>query len=316
MKAPGDAKSMGPNTARQSTESDHRPTAKHGKLWSPAPKNPKTAESKPKHSKTKAPATSKSTNPVPAGPPAWSDDAITIAYHRRKLDTLLASDPVAKLLEIQLLGELGGPVSPIPQLQTVTEAVTALVTLLREENMVAGQFVPNTLIDLGLNSITSLLNKLHKRLAILVGTTTRPINVPLTPPMTTPSRDSQMTLQDFEAPPQVRPQPDIPILRRRHQPPLPPSICDAEQRSSCGSSVPDQCDRMPLGPAGAAMLQARARGGVDYQGIQETTTRVHPKDIQSPDRVKFCPIGMRHRENINFSPPRDEDAGGMRLPTR
>ena len=59
--------------------------------------------------------------------------------------------------------------SSLPQPRTVAEAVTALVTLLREANMVAGQFEPHTLFDLGFDNITSLLNKMHKRLAILVG---------------------------------------------------------------------------------------------------------------------------------------------------
>ena len=73
--------------------------------------------------------------------------------------------------------------------------------------MVASQFEPHTLFDLGFDNITSLLIKMHNRLAILVGTT-RPNNVPLTPSMTTPSRDSLMTLQDFDYPPEVRPRVD------------------------------------------------------------------------------------------------------------
>ena len=92
-----------------------------------------------------------------------------MAYHRHKLDTLLASDPVATALEIRPLGQLGGTVSPLPPFRTVT----ALVTLLRESNMVAGRFDPNSLFDLGFDSITSTLTNLHKRLAILVGTTPR-----------------------------------------------------------------------------------------------------------------------------------------------
>ena len=82
-----------------------------------------------------------------------------MAYHRRKLVALLESDPVAKVLAIRLLGQLGGPVSPLPQPRTVAEAVTALVTLLREANMVAGQFEPHTLFDLGFDNIKSLLNR-------------------------------------------------------------------------------------------------------------------------------------------------------------
>uniref|UniRef100_A0AAV1UL84 Carrier domain-containing protein n=1 Tax=Peronospora matthiolae TaxID=2874970 RepID=A0AAV1UL84_9STRA len=95
--------------------------------------------------------------PAQAGPLAGSEDAVTIAYQRRKLYTKLASDPVAKTLEIKLLGQLGGPVSPLPRLRTVIEVATSLRTLVCEANMAAGMFEPNTLFDLGFNSIKSML---------------------------------------------------------------------------------------------------------------------------------------------------------------
>ena len=169
LKAPADTKSVGPDTSGPSTESDHQPTTKTGKLWSPQPKNSNTAKSKSKQAKTKTPVTNKPVAPTKSGLTTWSDDAVTMAYHRHKLDTLLASDPVATALEIRPLGQLGGTVSPLPPFRTVT----ALVTLLRESNMVAGRFDPNSLFDLGFDSITSTLTNLHKRLAILVGTTPR-----------------------------------------------------------------------------------------------------------------------------------------------
>ena len=149
--------------------------------------------------------------------------------------------------------------SPLPPFRTVTEAVTALVTLLRESNMVAGRFDPNSLFDLGFDSITSTLTKLHKRLAILVGTTPSKDNVPPATSRTTPSRDSQMTLQDIE----VRPPPM-----------LPPGIQGADDLSSHSSSTPDTVSRRPLGPARAAMLQARARGDRNVHDVPKMTTRV------------------------------------------
>ena len=112
MKAPGDTNSMGSDTSGPSTESDHRPTVKHGKPGLPTPNVLKAAQSKPARAQTKAPANSKLMDPAPTGPPAWSDEAITMAYHRRKLVALLASDPVAKGLAIRLLGQLGGRCHP------------------------------------------------------------------------------------------------------------------------------------------------------------------------------------------------------------
>ena len=85
--------------------------------------------------------------------------------------------------------------------------------------MVAGQFEPHSLFDLGFDNITSLLTNMHKRLAILVGTTT-PNNGPPTPSMTTPSLDSLMALQDFDSLPAVRPRVDPSTGTQRH-PPLP-----------------------------------------------------------------------------------------------
>lgn len=248
---------MGPDTAGPSTESDHQPTTKTGKLWSPQPKNLKISKSKFKQAKTKTPVTTKPVGPAKSGLTTWSDNAITMDYHRHKLDILLASDPVATALEIRPLGQLGGPVSPLPPFRTVTEAVTALVTLLRESNMVAGRFDPNSLFDMGFDSITSTLTNLHKRLAILVGTTPSKDNVPPATSRTTPSRDSQMTLQDIE----VRPPPMLPFenpgLAPRHPPPmLPPGIQAADDLSSHSSSTRHPGSRMPLGPAGASMLQA------------------------------------------------------------
>uniref|UniRef100_A0AAV1UHN2 Uncharacterized protein n=1 Tax=Peronospora matthiolae TaxID=2874970 RepID=A0AAV1UHN2_9STRA len=96
------------------------------------------AKSRPKNTKKTTPADTKSVGPSEADPLGWSEDVVTIAHHRRKLNTLLASDPVAKSLEIQLLGLPGTPVSPLPRLRTVTEAVNVLVTLLREVNKAAG----------------------------------------------------------------------------------------------------------------------------------------------------------------------------------
>uniref|UniRef100_A0AAV1UVC9 Uncharacterized protein n=1 Tax=Peronospora matthiolae TaxID=2874970 RepID=A0AAV1UVC9_9STRA len=105
--------------------------------------------------------------------------------------------------------------------------------------------------------------------------------------MTAPSRDSQMMPQDFEAQPQARPYLDNPRVMRSPSPPtLTPDIQDADELSSHSSSAPDQYDQIPLGPAGAAMLQARARGGATNQYDNETAKRVH-LNIQAPERVNF-----------------------------
>uniref|UniRef100_A0AAV1U8E2 Uncharacterized protein n=1 Tax=Peronospora matthiolae TaxID=2874970 RepID=A0AAV1U8E2_9STRA len=144
--------------------------------------------------KKKTAVNTKSVDSAQAGPLARSDDAVMIAYHRRKLYTISASDPVADFFGIQLLGQLGGPVVPLSRLRTVTEVFTTLITLLRKTIMTTGSVEPSTLFDVNFNSIKSMLEKMHKRLTILVGTTTRHDNVPPAQPIPTPSRDSHMTL--------------------------------------------------------------------------------------------------------------------------
>ena len=79
----------------------------------------------------------KSADPKRSGPLTWSDADITMSYHRRKLDTFLNSDLVTTILEIRLLGQLCGPPSPLQNIRKITDAITALVTLLREAGMVA-----------------------------------------------------------------------------------------------------------------------------------------------------------------------------------
>ena len=90
-----------------------------------------------------------------------------------------------------------------------------------------------------------------------------------------------------------------------------------EERSSQASSEDRTVNRMPLGPTGAALLQARARGAAQEQQAQETTTRVQPMNNWTPDRLKFQPMGMQQVQTMNNALPRGEDAGGgKRLPAR
>ena len=301
---------------------DHQLTVKTDQQWSSKQKTKtkkeinKIAQSKPAKLRMKAPGNTKSTGPDMSGPSTWSDADVTMVYHRRKLDVFLESDPVIQSLDIQLLWRLGGPVSTLPRLQTVTDAITALVTLLREAGMVAGNFDPDELFTLGFDKITSTLTKLHKRLGILVGIVPTKSDLPPASHVTKPSTDSQMTLQDIEVDCQARPS-DLQGKQGR------PTQQDGsvytqavEERSSRASSEDRPVSRMPLGPTGAALLQARARGAAQEQQAQETTTRVQPMNNWTPDRLKFQPMGMQQVHTMNNALPRGEDAGGKRLPAR
>ncbi|CAI5701227.1 unnamed protein product [Peronospora effusa] len=115
----------------------------------------------------KAPGNTKSIGPEKAGMASWADADVTRAYHQRNLNAFLESDPVAKILEIRQLGQLTGPVSTLSRLHSVTDAITVLVTMLREANMVAGWFDPDDVLSLGFDRITTTLEHMYKRLPIL-----------------------------------------------------------------------------------------------------------------------------------------------------
>ncbi|CAH0522648.1 unnamed protein product [Peronospora belbahrii] len=116
----------------------------------------------------KAPDDTKSVGPLTSGPLTWSEADVTMAYHRLKHDSFLESDPVTKALEIRLLGQLSGPVSTLPKVRMVADAITALVTLLREAGMVAGRFKPENLVSPGFNSVETTSEILYKRFGILM----------------------------------------------------------------------------------------------------------------------------------------------------
>ncbi|CAI5706016.1 unnamed protein product [Peronospora farinosa] len=182
---------------------DHQPTVKTERLRSPKKQQSKIAQSKPTKFRMKAPGNTKSIGPEKAGLASWTDADVTRTYHQRKLNAFLESDPFAKILEIRQLGQLTGPVSTLPRLHSVTDAITALVTMLREANMVAGRLDPDDLLSLGFDRITKALEHIHKRLSILVGTTPATEHPPLVTPTQTRSKDSQMTLQDITVDPQM-----------------------------------------------------------------------------------------------------------------
>ncbi|CAI5706022.1 unnamed protein product [Peronospora farinosa] len=182
---------------------DHQPTVKTERLRSPKKQQSKIAQSKPTKFRMKAPGNTKSIGPEKAGLASWTDADVTRTYHQRKLNAFLESDPFAKILEIRQLGQLTGPVSTLPRLHSVTDAITALVTMLREANMVAGRLDPDDLLSLGFDRITKALEHMHKRLSILVGTTPATEHPPLVTPTQTRSKDSQMTLQDITVDPHM-----------------------------------------------------------------------------------------------------------------
>ena len=120
-----------------------------------------------------------------------------------------------------------------------------------------------------------------------------------------------MTLQDIAVHPQAqettedpREKPGLP------QQTLPPCIQVAAGQSSQGSSVTSCVTRMPLGPKGTTLLQARVRDAEQEQRAHETATSGQPMEYRAPDRSKFQLMENQQERIMNFASPRDEDAGG------
>ncbi|CAI5711481.1 unnamed protein product [Peronospora effusa] len=74
---------------------------------------------------------------------------------------------------------------------------------------------------------------------------------------------------------------------------------------SPGSSSTGSVTRMPLGPTGAALLQARARSAEQEPRGLGTATRG-----KNENHSGFQPMGNQQEKKLEFSLPRDEDAGG------
>ncbi|CAI5706257.1 unnamed protein product [Peronospora effusa] len=145
--------------------------------------------------------------------------------------------------------------------------------------MVAGRFDPDDLLSLGFDRITTTLEHMHKRLPILVDTTPATEHPPLATPTHTRSKDSQMTLQDITVGPHMYGAAGRPGANQGPSQHLMPSVQREAAPWSPGSSSPGSVTRMPLGPTGAALLQARARSAEQKQRALETGTRGKMKII-------------------------------------
>ena len=75
----------------------------------------------------------------------WTEDDLEEAYHRSKLKTFLQKDPVMKIFKVKMQEEVHGPINPLPTMVTDLEVLKALMHLLHEVGMVAGNFGAETL---------------------------------------------------------------------------------------------------------------------------------------------------------------------------
>ncbi|OWY92013.1 hypothetical protein PHMEG_00039148, partial [Phytophthora megakarya] len=142
----------------------------------------------------------------------------------------MSKDPQDPVMKIQKLKRIGEPKDPVTALAVVTnklDAVTVLIKLLKEAGMIPGSFETDDLFDLDLTVIQITSRDLFGKLKILVGEV---------PQIADPASSPQIDVVD-----------------------------KLTVSSHYGSAAKDESDtsseprRMSLGPAGAAMLEAKSK---------------------------------------------------------
>ncbi|GMF53897.1 unnamed protein product [Phytophthora fragariaefolia] len=197
----------------------------------------KPAKSKPSRKKTKAPDSETEDRGD-----LMSDDQLTKAYYKKELHTFLINDAVMRVLRPKILGELQGPVSPPVAGSTKLSATKALMRLLKETGIIAESFEAEALFDLKLSEIKQSVQRLFELLAPLVGEPDQAQKQP------TQSKSTRSTLTVARSTPIVAPGDQTAASS--------PYVSATEEVESSDSEEPP---RMTLGPAGAAMLQNRAK---------------------------------------------------------
>ncbi|CAI5706020.1 unnamed protein product [Peronospora farinosa] len=238
------------------------------------PKVPKNKQKKQKHTKLKAPrggdTKDESGESQGVASKDWTEENLEEAYHRNKLKKFLRKDPVMKALKVKLLDQVHGPITALPTTTTDLEVLKAVMNMLHEAGMDAGNFTAETLFDFGFETLKKTLVTLHGHLKTLVGEFL---------PKEVPRQDGGVVDPGVGSPSA--------------------SLGESSPRSqyesatsSMMSALMDTVDRMQLGPAGAALLEARIRetGHMDTatpwvqrQAQEETEARckVEPSALQS-----------------------------------
>ncbi|GMG17906.1 unnamed protein product [Phytophthora fragariaefolia] len=211
----------------------------------------KTAKSKPSRKKIKAPDSETEDRGD-----IMSDDQLTKAYYKKELHTFLINDAVMRVLRPKILGELQGPVSPPVAGSTKLSTTKALMRLLKETGIIAESFEAEALFDLKLSEIKQSVQSLLELLAPLVGEPDQAQK------QSTQSKSTRSTLTVARS---------TPIVASGDQTAASsPYVSATEEVESNDSEEPH---RMPLGPAGATILQNRAKQTSGRRTINPRDTR-------------------------------------------
>ncbi|OWZ02040.1 hypothetical protein PHMEG_00026468, partial [Phytophthora megakarya] len=180
----------------------------------------------------------------------WTPDQLQKIFYRKQLNEFLLEDPVMIVMKPRLIGELQGPVKPLPQASDFMAAITSLMNMLEDAGIVAGAFDADTVFELSLTTVEESSKRLFKLLKLLVGATA-----------------SLSSLGPME---------EYPTSASSHS-----GFASAKASvfSDIGSDSSTKPVRMTLGPSGAAMLEARKI----KEEKSQVETAVVPKAAPNPN---------------------------------
>ncbi|CAI5701234.1 unnamed protein product [Peronospora effusa] len=231
------------------------------------PKVPKNKQQK-KHTKLKAPrggdTTDESEESQGVASKDWTEEDLEEAYHRNKLKKFLRKDPLMKALKVKLMDQFHGPITALPTTTTDLEVLKAVMNLLHEAGMAAGNFTADTHFDFGFETLKKTLVTLHGHLKTLVGEF---------PPKEIPRQDGGVVDPGVGSPAGSLGESSP---RSQHE----------SATSSMMSALMDTVDRMQLGPGGAALLEARIREAVHMDTATPWVQRQAQEETEARSKVE------------------------------
>ncbi|OWY93569.1 hypothetical protein PHMEG_00036986, partial [Phytophthora megakarya] len=111
----------------------------------------------------------------------WTDEDLAQTFYKKDLFSFLLEDPVMKILNPTLIGELQGPTMEPAGTPGQLEAATQLLRMLKDAGITPGAFNASELFDLETSVIQRSAKILYEKLEPLVGAITQPETVKLKP---------------------------------------------------------------------------------------------------------------------------------------
>uniref|UniRef100_A0AAV1VEF5 Uncharacterized protein n=1 Tax=Peronospora matthiolae TaxID=2874970 RepID=A0AAV1VEF5_9STRA len=96
-------------------------------------------------------------------------DQMAQGFHWKALKILLSSDPVLRILNPKLIGDIQGPISRSKVATNAVEGISAIIQLLEDAGYVAGEFDTNELLECDQDQVIHACRSLDDKLTPLTG---------------------------------------------------------------------------------------------------------------------------------------------------